>query len=303
MLNAKDAVLRARRYGTVIPAFNIPFLPMVKPIVQAVTDDNSVAMIQVARVEWEKFGSESLEAVAKEYQKYMNPRHMLLHLDHIPTVDEDLREVDYLPLIKRGVLAGYQSLMLDASRMKLEDNIAASRRAADVAHAAELPCEAELGAVMGHESSSIAPYEEIFTTRKGFTDLNEAARFVRESACDWLSVAVGNIHGAVAEHLKFQKKPEARLDTGHIKNLYDATGVPLVLHGGSGINVECLRRGIEAGIAKINVGTEIRQAYLSAMEETKGDVAAAQEAVYRKVREVNRDMLGVCDTRTLLYGS
>jgi len=299
-MNAKDAVQKARQHGFVIPAFNIPFLPMLKPAVQAVADDNSVAMIQVARIEWEKFGSQSLEAVAEEYRKYQIPRHTLLHLDHVPVIDEDGLEVDYLPLIERGVRAGYQSVMVDASRLDLEGNIAATKRAADIAHAAGLPCEAELGAVMGHESGPIAPYEEIFATRKGFTDLNEAARFVRESGCDWLSVAVGNIHGAVAEHLKFQKKPEARLNVEHIKNLYEATGVPLVLHGGSGINVDYIRRGVEAGIAKINVGTEIRQAYLSVLEKSGGNIAAAQEAVYHKVREVDREMLGICGTRDLL---
>ena len=302
MINAKDAVLRARRHGTVIPAFNVPFLPMMRPIVQAVVDDYSVAMIQVARVEWEKFGSESLESVAEEYQRCCDLRHTLLHLDHIPVIDEDLHEVDYLPLIERGVRAGFQSVMVDASRLDLDNNITATKLVSDIAHAAGLPCEAELGAVMGHESGPIAPYEEIFATRKGFTNLGEATRFIRESGCDWLSVAVGNIHGAVAEHLKFQKKPEARLDIGHIKSLYEATGIPLVLHGGSGINVECLRRGIEAGIAKINVGTEIRQAYSRVLEETGGDVTAAQKAVYDKVREVNRDILDICDTRTLLYG-
>lgn len=302
MINAKDAVLRAKQHGTVIPAYNIPYLPMVKPTIQAVVDENSVAMIQVARVEWEKFGSQSLEAVAEEYNKYCNPDHTLLHLDHVPVIDEDLLEVDYLPIVKRAVAVGYQSVMVDASRLDLAGNIAATKLVADIAHEAGIPCEAELGAVMGHESGPITPYEEIFATKKGFTDLDEAKQFIQKSGCDWLSVAVGSIHGAVAENLKFQKKPEARLDIEHIKNLYAATGVPLVLHGGSGINIECIRLGIQAGIAKINVGTEIRQAYLSTLEQSGNDIAAAQSAVYNKVREIIRDMLCVQNTRTLLYG-
>ncbi|MEG2687370.1 MAG: class II fructose-bisphosphate aldolase, partial [Christensenellaceae bacterium] len=71
-MNIREAVQKALEKKTVIPAYNIPYLPMVKPIIQAVTDENSVAMIQVARVEWEKFSSESLEAVAKEYHLYEN---------------------------------------------------------------------------------------------------------------------------------------------------------------------------------------------------------------------------------------
>jgi fructose/tagatose bisphosphate aldolase len=63
---------------------------------------------------------------------------------------------------------------------------------------------------MGHESGPMMPYEEIFATKKGFTDVEEARRFSRESDCDWLSVAVGSIHGAVAESTRHQKKPDAR---------------------------------------------------------------------------------------------
>jgi len=302
MLNAKETVSRARSLRTAIPAFNIPYLPMVKPVVQAVIDEDSVAMIQVARVEWEKFGSQSLEDVAAEYRKYQSPRHTLLHLDHIPVVDEDLLEVDYLAYIRRGIGAGFQSVMVDASRLDLGGNITATKASADLAHVAGVPCEAELGAVMGHESGPIAPYEEIFSSKMGFTDSGEAERFVRESGCDWLSVAVGNIHGAVAEHLKHQKKPVARLDIGQIKVLSDITGVPLVLHGGSGIDKEYVRSGIAAGIAKINVGTEIRQVYLRVIDETGGDIAAAQDAVYLKVREVISGMLGLSNTRAILFG-
>lgn len=301
MINAKEAVLLAQQHKTVIPAYNIPYLPMVKPTIQAVVDENSIAMIQVARVEWEKFGSESLEAVAEEYQKYCNPKHTLLHLDHVPVIDEDMKRVEFMPIIERAIAKNYQSVMIDGSRLDLQENIEATRQVAEAAHKAGIPVEAELGAVMGHESGPITPYEEIFATKKGFTDLEEAKEMVQKSGCDWLSVAVGSIHGAVAENLKFQKKPEARLDVQHIKNLAEATGIPLVLHGGSGINVDYIRQGIEAGIAKINVGTEIRQAYLSVWEST-GDVEAAQLAVYKKVREIIRDMLHVQNTRTLLYG-
>jgi len=302
MINAKDAVSRAREHGTVIPAYNIPYLPMVKPVVQAVADMNSLAMIQVARVEWEKFGSQSLEAVAEEYGKYQKPEHTLLHLDHVPVIDEDQKQVDYIPIIKRAIGAGYQSVMIDASRLDLEDNIRATCEVAGLAHKAGIPCESELGAVMGHESGPRIPYEEIFAAKKGFTDVEEAGRFVRESGCDWLSVAVGSIHGAVAENLRHQKKPEARLDITHLKKIAEKTGIPLVLHGGSGINKECIREGIHAGIAKINVGTEIRQAYEEALTKDKRDIEAARQAVYDKVCEVITDMLHIRDTRSLLYG-
>lgn len=300
-MDARTAVRKAREAGLVVPAFNIPHLPMVEPIVRAVKDRNSFAMIQVARVEWEKFESQSLEAVAEEYAKYALAAHTLLHLDHVPAIDEDYKEVDYMPLLRRAFAAGYQSVMVDGSRLSLGDNIRVTREAAEAAHAAGVPCEAELGAVMGHESGPIAPYEEIFSTKKGFTDLEEAKRFAKESGCDWLSVAVGNIHGAVADNLRDQKKPEARLDVGHIEALHAATGLPLVLHGGSGINKDYIQRGIRAGIAKINVGTELRQAYEKGMKESGGDVEAARERVYEKTCEVIADMLRIENSHDAIF--
>jgi ketose-bisphosphate aldolase len=301
-VNSKDTILLAREKETVIPAFNIPYLPMVEPVAQAVADENSVAIIHVARVEWEKFSSQSLEAVAKEYRKFEKPGHTLLGLDHVPVIDEDLKRVDYLPIIRRAIDAGYQSVMVDGSRLDLAANIAATAETADLVHGYGLACEGELGAVMGHESGPLKPYEEIFATKMGFTDLEEARRYAGESRCDWMSVAVGNIHGAVAEATRHQKKPEARLDVDHIAALYKVTGLPLVLHGGSGIQTDYIRRGIKAGIAKINVGTEIRQAYEKGLEAAGRDVGRAQEAVYKRVRELITDMLGVQNSRSLLFG-
>ena len=300
MLNAKETILLARQNETVIPAFNIPYLPMVEPVTQAVMDENSVAIIQVARVEWEKFSSKSLEAVAEEYRKFEKPGYTILSLDHVPAIDEDLKKVDYMPIIRRAVEAGYQSVMIDGSRLGLEENIAVTFEVADFVHKHELACEGEIGAVMGHESGPIKPYEEIFATKLGFTDIEEVKHFSRESHCDWISVAVGNIHGAVAEATRHQKKPEARLDINHIAALYRAANLPLVLHGGSGIRLEYIKQGIKAGIAKINVGTEIRQAYEKGLEAA--DVKQAQEKVYQRVRELIVEM-GIINSRSLLFGA
>ena len=296
-MKINEIVLLARQKEIFIPAFNIPYLPMVEPVTQAVRDENSVAIIHVARVEWEKFSAKSLEAVADEYRKYEKPGYTILGLDHIPAIDEDLKRVDYMPIIRRAVEAGYQSVMIDASRLDLEGNIAATAETADLVHKHGVACEGELGAVMGHESGPIKPYEEIFATKLGFTDLEEAKRFSKESHCDWLSVAVGNIHGAVAEATRGQKKPEARLDVEHIAALYKTAGLPLVLHGGSGIQLEYIKRGVKAGIAKINVGTEIRQVYERNIETS---VKQARDRVYQRVRELIKDM-GIANSRSLLY--
>ena len=299
-MDAKITVRKALDNGLVVPAFNIPHPPMLKPIVQAVVDEDSVAMIQVARLEWEKFESVSLENIAEEYAKYAVEGHTLLHLDHVPVIDEDHLEVDYLPLIRRAIAAGYQSVMVDGSRLDLAGNIAATRAVADIAHAAGIPVEAELGAVMGHETSQQSiPYEEIFARKLGFTEVDDAVRFAKESGCDWLSVAVGSVHGAIADNLKDQKKPSAKLDIERIAQLREALNIPLVLHGGSGIKNEYITRAIQAGIAKINVATELRQPYERAMRE-KNDVEYAREVVYRRCRELIRDFLHTAGDASIL---
>ena len=299
-MDAKITVRRALEHGLVVPAFNVPYPPMLKAIVQAIVDEDSVAMIQVARLEWEKFESVSLENIAEEYAKYAVEGHTLLHLDHVPVIDEDHLEVDYLSLIRRAIKAGYQSVMVDASRLDLAGNIAATKAVADIAHAAGLPVEAELGAVMGHETSQATiPYDEIFEKKMGFTEVSDALQFIQGSGCDWLSVAVGSVHGAIADNLKDQKKPTARLDIERIAELRAALDIPLVLHGGSGIENDYITRGIKAGIAKINVGTELRQPYERAMRE-KGDVEYAREKVYLRCRELIRDFLHTAgDARVL----
>lgn len=292
MLTSADLMHNARKAGLVIPGFNTPYLPMVEPIIRAVVDADSFALVETALLEWHKFEAKSAAAVAEEYRRYENPDHVRLHLDHVPVIDEDHQRVNYLAVISEAIDLGYQSVMVDGSRLDLEGNIAATRMVAELAHAAGIPCEAELGAVMGHEAGPMPPYEELFESGMGFTDVEEAARFVQETSCDWLSVAVGNIHGAISGATKDKKKVEAKLDVEHLAKLADATGVPLVLHGGSGIRREHMLAAIKQGIAKVNVGTEIRQAYEKTLKKT-GQVAAAQDAVYERTKWLLTDYFEV----------
>ncbi len=159
-----------------------------------------------------------------------------------------------MPIFREAVSLGFESLMVDGSRLSLDENIRVTAEVAEFGHAHGRPVEAELGAVLGHEAGPLPPYEELFASGKGFTDVEEARRFAAESGCDWLSVAVGNIHGAIAEGVRDQKKAEARLNLERLAQLSEATGCPLVLHGGSGIKQEYVLGSFKHGITKVNVG-------------------------------------------------
>ena len=278
-VSTKDVMLKAWQIRTLVPAFNIPYLPMMAPVVEALRRTGTFGLIQVARPEWEKFQAKSMRAIQAEYEKVKDEGYTRLHLDHVPVVDEDGVRVDFEAIIAEAIDLGYESVMVDGSRLELAENIAATARAGQMAHDAGIPTEGELGAVLGHEAGPLPPYEELFSTGQGFTDVAQAERFVKETGVDWLSVAVGNIHGAISGAAKSQKKVEARLDIQHLKRLGRATNVPLVMHGGSGIKKDYMMRAVKQGIAKINIGTTIRQAYESLREDST-------EKAQQKVLEV-----------------
>lgn len=285
-----DVVKQARVAKLAIPSFNIPYLPMMAPVVQALCDCRSVGFVAVARLEWEKFQAKSLAAIREEYEREKNKRFVLLHLDHVPVIDEDGRRVDYAAIIREALDLGYHSVMVDGSRLPLEDNIAATRTVATLAHDRGIPLEGELGAVMGHENGPLPPYEELFASGQGFTDPQEAKIFVRETGVDWLSVAIGNIHGAISRAGRSKKKITAHLNLAHLDRIVHIANCPLVLHGGSGIRKQDIQDGICRGIAKINIGTAIRQVYEA---QIKKSVAVAQKAVYDQSVMIIRDEMNV----------
>lgn len=281
--NVKQIVIDAWEKGIVIPGFNIPYLPMMEPVIRALSDTGTFGLIMVARLEWLKFKSGSVKAIRDEYDQLKDLRYMRLHLDHVPVIDEDNQLTEFEKIINEAIVLGYNSVMIDGSRLSLDENIEKTQRIVEIAHKAGIPVESELGAVMGHESGPLPPYEELFTSGKGFTSVMEAKRFVNETNTDWLSVAIGNIHGAISNAARTEKKVEARLDIKHLKEINASVKIPLVLHGGTGIRKEYLMQSFKQGITKINIATAIRQPYEKLMNIS---VKAAQDAVYTEMLDI-----------------
>ena len=281
---------KAVRLKILIPAFNIPYIPMLEPIFQALEETDTFAIIEVSRIEVEKFGAKSFKNVTDEYRKITkNSELTSLHLDHIPVIDEDGNRVNWKDLIQEGLDLGFNSVMIDGSRVSLEENIKVTKIVVDIAHKQNIPVEAELGRVFGHEKNNIT-YQEIIMTKMGFTSPEEASKFVKETGVDWLSISCGNIHGAISEAIKNKPKVEATLDIEHIKKINEVTNnIPLVLHGGSGIKKESILEGVRAGISKINIGTEIRQVYETVLKETHS-ISDAQKKVASAVKRLIIDV-------------
>ena len=94
------AVQNALNSNLTVPAFNIPYPPMMEPVIRAVRDEDAFAFIAVARIEWEKLGAIGPAVIAGEFREYEDPRHVSLHLDHVPVIDEDDLQVDWEPIFR-----------------------------------------------------------------------------------------------------------------------------------------------------------------------------------------------------------
>ncbi|MCL6519629.1 MAG: class II fructose-bisphosphate aldolase [Armatimonadetes bacterium] len=292
-------VSAAVEHKIVIPAFNVPYLPMAEPILKTLAELDTFGMLAVARLELIKFEAKSLSHIAEEYRRHADPRVSTLHLDHTPVIDEDGLLCDWEPLITEAISLGYDSVMIDGSRLHFEENIAVTKRVVEIAHQEGVLVEAELGAVLGHEPGPLPPYEELFASKKGFTDPNEAREFVQRTGVDWLSVSIGSVHGAISAAAKDRPKPKARLDIEHLKKLRDATGIPLVLHGGSGIPQSYINEAVKNGIAKINIATDIRQPYESVLG-SGGSISDAQVAVAEVIRHLICEVYKIAGSATKL---
>ncbi|EST36724.1 hypothetical protein N566_16120, partial [Streptomycetaceae bacterium MP113-05] len=168
---------------------------------------------------------------------------LALHLDHVTS-----RE-----LLEQAPSCGFGSVMFDASHLPYEQNVAATREAADWAHAHGLWLEAELGEVGGKDGGGpLGPHAP-----GSRTDPGQARRFTAATGVDALAVAVGSSHAMTSR--------DARLDHGLLAGLHEALDVPLVLHGSSGLSDDELGRAVAGGIAKVNIGTALNVALTGAV--------------------------------------
>ena len=292
-------VRAAAANGIVAPAFNVFYLPVVKAICDALREHDTFGLVEVSRIEIEKFGIPSVTAAAEEYRRNADPRVTALHLDHIPAIDEDGLDVDWRPLIEEGIESGYDSVMIDGSRLPFEENLAVTAEVVRMAHAEGVLVEAELGSVVGHESGPLPPYDELFASKAGFTDPDQAREFVERTGVDWLSVSVGSVHGAIVGAAMDRAKVEARLDVERVIELREATGVPLVLHGGSGVQQSCVIEAMKYGLAKINIGTDVRQPY-DRVIAAGGSIEEAQAAVVDAIGRIICEKYGIEGSATRL---
>lgn len=258
---------RANRENYAIGQFNVSNLEFVQAAIGAAVELKAPIILASSTSAIKYAGIETLVAMIRSLADKA-PVPIALHLDH----GEDLAQAQLC--IKHG----YTSVMIDASGKPLEENIRITREVAQAAHAAGVTVEAELGRLGGIEDNVNVSAREAF-----LTDPLEAQRFVRESACDALAIAVGTSHGA------YKFKGESKIDFDRIAVIKKRLGIPLVLHGASSVDPESVAiinqfggkiedakgldkdsyaKAIKNGINKVNIDTDLRLKWTAVVRKT-----------------------------------
>jgi ketose-bisphosphate aldolase len=228
---------RARTGGYAVPAFCVWNLETMKTVLGAARELRAPVILMCGPGEFSLLSPAELSAAARVLMDRLSVP-AALHLDHGNAMEQ----------VRECIEAGFTSVMLDCSTQPFEENAAALREVAEMAHPRGITVEGEIGHVGRADGQAVEGQRAEST----LTDPEEAARYAEASGVDALAVSIGNAHG------QYTRLP--RLDFVRLAAIRERVSVPLVLHGGSGTPPEDLRRAISLGVAKVNVATELVQA-------------------------------------------
>lgn len=241
----KELLDRAKAGHYAVAAFNTNNLEYTQAILTAASELRAPVIVAAAKSEVDYMdGYVFVAMVTRLADKFGIP--VGIHLDHGPTFEETVRCLHY----------GFKSVMYDGSFLSLEENIAITKEVVKAAHACGVSVEGEVG-VIGQAADGPEGTQHDMT---GLADPDECERFVEETGVDCFAAAIGNAHGL------YKRKPELRFDI--LAELEKRTGVPLVLHGGTGIPEGDLRKAITMGVSKINFSTVMRKGYIETVTAT-----------------------------------
>ncbi|MUK87621.1 ketose-bisphosphate aldolase [Ornithinibacillus sp. L9] len=232
--NTKEMLLKARREGYAVPAFNIHNLETVQTVVEAAVEMKSPVILAATPGTMKYAGRAYIQGIVEVAAKE-NDIPIALHLDHHETLES----------IKESLKLGTKSVMIDGSHHSFEENIELSRKVAETAHNYDATVEAELGKLVGQEDDLVIEAKDA-----AYTDPDTVVEFVRRTGVDSLAVAIGTGHGLY--------ETEPNLDFDRLEKIRKLVDVPIVLHGASGISKEDVRKCIELGCAKVNISTELK---------------------------------------------
>lgn len=274
--NTKEMLIKARKEGYAVPAFNIHNLETIQTVVEAAVEMQSPLILAATPGTMNYAGRAYIQAIAEVAAKE-NDIPIALHLDHHETIES----------IEESLELGVKSVMIDGSHGTFEDNIAISKKVAEKAHAYGATVEAELGKLVGQEDDLIVKAEDA-----AYTDPNTVEEFIERTNVDTLAVAIGTGHGV------YETKPN--LDFERLEKISQLVDIPLILHGASGISKEDVQKCISLGCAKVNVSTELKIPFSSALRDflvenpNETDTRKYMKPAKEKMKEAAIEKIKIC---------
>ncbi len=243
-MNMKDLLAVAQKHHFAIPAFNIGSDQLLKVVMKKVKELNSPVILEMSPDEFDFVGDAQVQAMIYEAAQTEVP--VCIHLDHGNTYETCVR----------AIRAGMTSVMIDASTLPYEDNVAITKKVVETAHLVNVSVESELGTI-GTTGNSI----EGGTEGVIYTKPEEAKKFIDDTGIDTFAVAIGTAHGIYPKDMK----PELRIDI--LNEITKEVNVPLVLHGGSSNKDDEIKAAVQNGICKINISSDIKVAFYEKCRE------------------------------------
>lgn len=245
LVTLKEVLDYAEKTNTAIPGFNIDNIEISEAIITAAEIENCPVILTIGQGAINAGGLKHLPDVVRNIA-WNSKVPVVMHLDHGASYEQTIA----------CLRAGFTSVMYDGSHFPFAHNLKESAEVVRAAHAVGVSVECELGAIGGVEDG-------ISNRNSNLVDLNEVKEFIKVVDCDALAVGIGNAHGIYAG--------TPNLDFERIKKCRELGAPHLVLHGGSGIPEDMIKKAISLGIRKINVATEVRMAFMDGLEAAVHD--------------------------------
>ena len=270
LVNMNEILRYAEEKGCCVGAFDTPNLEILMAVLRAAEKRNEPVIIQHAQLHEPEMPIRIIGPIMVRMAKEASVP-VCAMLDH----GEDM---DY---VRTALELGFSAVMIDGSSKPYDENVSLTREAVALAKEYGASVEAEIGIVTGHEGREF----HIEEPGAAYTDPELAARFVRDTGIDALAASVGTVHGFYAT--------QPKLDFDRIEKIKELTGLPLVMHGGSGISVEDTQRAIRCGIRKINYFSYMSNAGVRAVKEllAEKDVKYFHDLAGAAVDGMEKDVL------------
>lgn len=277
LYNMKELLTIAKENKFAVPAFNIGSLEILRAVMEVAEETNSPVILEIHPLEIE-YLTDPFVLTVKEYA-HKSKVPVVIHMDHGSNIYD----------VMRSIKNGYTSVMIDASNLPYEENVALTKQVVELAHKVNVSVEAEIGTIgaMNYETEGV---DNVL-----YTDPEQAKDFVKRTGIDCLAVAIGTAHGL------YPKNFIPKLNLELLKILNKEVNIPLVLHGGSGNPDEEVTASVSLGVSKVNISSDVKSVFFKKCHELLNEnpnqyepcdlfpkcIDEAKKVIYHKLNVLN----------------